>query len=105
MLNSPQVFRLESDSSAYFLVHLLKECLVKQSVLSTNFPGQKDSESSHYDNAILSSDRIFYQMLDDTYFFSIENQCGITLALDIHANDSAGKESLHLNEVTKRFSK
>jgi hypothetical protein len=70
----------EADSSAYSPVHLMKACVVKQSVLSTNFPDQKDSESCHYDNAIFSSDRIFYQLLDDAYFFFIENQCGITLA-------------------------
>ena len=37
MLNSPQVLRLKPDSSTYSPVHHLKVCLVKQSVLSTNF--------------------------------------------------------------------
>lgn len=81
MLNSPQVFRPKLDSSAYSPVHLLKVCMVKQSVLLLIFLVNKTlSPAIVYDNAIFASDYMFYQLLDDTYFFFIENKCGITLA-------------------------
>jgi hypothetical protein len=80
MLNSPQGFRLKLDSSAYFPVIFWKCVWSSLQYFLLIFMINKTLSPVINDNANFASDCIFDQLLDDTYFFLIENQYGITLA-------------------------